>query len=164
MIAMARTGSGKTGAFVIPMIEKLKQHSKIVGVRGIILSPTREIAIQTSLYFKRLAYNTDLTYALIVGGSDLENQFERLLLNPDLIIATPGRLAHCIQETGLKLNTVELVVYDECDRLFEMGFAEQLKLITDRMSKSRQSLLFSATISSQVKDFAISGIKDYKMI
>ena len=121
---MARTGSGKTGAFVIPMIEKLKQHSKIVGVRGIILSPTREIAIQTSLYIKRLAYNTDLTYALIVGGSDLENQFERLLLNPDLIIATPGRLAHCIQETGLKLNTVELVVYDECDRLFEMGFAE----------------------------------------
>ena len=94
----------------------------------------------------------------------MENQFERLLLNPDLIIATPGRLAHCIQETGLKLNTVELVVYDECDRLFEMGFAEQLKLITDRMSKSRQSLLFSATISSQVKDFAISGIKDYKMI
>jgi len=96
MIAMARTGSGKTAAFVIPVIEKLKSHSKIVGARCVILSPTREIAIQTSLYVKALAKYTDLTFALIVGGNDMENQFERLLLNPDIIIATPGRLMHCI--------------------------------------------------------------------
>jgi ATP-dependent RNA helicase DDX54/DBP10 len=86
------------------------------------------------------------------------------MLNPDIIIATPGRLMHCMQETGLQLNAVELVVYDEADRLFEMGFAEQIKSITDKMPKSRQSLLFSATISSQVRDFALSGIKDYRMI
>ena len=67
----------------------------------------------------------------------MENQFERLVLNPDVIIATPGRLVHCMQETGLQLNAIELVVYDEADRLFEMGFAEQIKLIVDKMPKNR---------------------------
>jgi ATP-dependent RNA helicase DDX54/DBP10 len=96
IIAMARTGSGKTGAFVIPVVERLKAHSKIVGARCIILSPTREIAMQSANYLKQIAANTDLTYVLIVGGNDMENQFERLVLNPDIIIATPGRLMHCI--------------------------------------------------------------------
>lgn len=137
IIAMARTGSGKTAAFIIPVVEKLKQHSKIVGARCVILSPTREIAMQSAQYFKAIAKFTDLTHALIVGGNDMENQFERLLLNPDVIIATPGRLMHCIMETGLQLSSVELVIYDECDRLFEMGFAEQLKQITDKMPKNR---------------------------
>ena len=96
VIAMARTGSGKTGAFVIPVVERLKSHSNIVGSRCIILSPTREIAMQTANYFKAMTANTDLTYVLIVGGNDMENQFERLVLNPDVIIATPGRLMHCV--------------------------------------------------------------------
>ena len=73
VIAMARTGSGKTGAFIIPAVEKLQQHSKIVGARCVILSPTREIAIQTALYFKAVAKYTDLTHVLITGGNDMEN-------------------------------------------------------------------------------------------
>lgn len=73
IIAMARTGSGKTGAFVIPIVEKLKQHSKVVGARAVILSPTREIAMQTGAYFRSMARNTDLTMVLIVGGNDMEN-------------------------------------------------------------------------------------------
>ena len=111
-----------------------------------------------------MSKNTDLTSVLITGGNDMENQFERLLLNPDVIIATPGRLMHCIQQTGLQLSQVQIVVYDECDRLFEMGFAEQLKSITERMPSNRQSLLFSATISGEVKDFTLAGIKDYRMV
>lgn len=87
-----------------------------------------------------------------------------MLLNPDVIIATPGRLMHCISEANLQLSQVQLVVYDEADRLFELGFAEQLYEITKRMPKSRQSLLFSATISNSVRDFTLSGIKDYKMV
>ena len=101
---MARTGSGKTASFVIPIVQRLEKHSEVVGARCVILSPTREIAIQTSLYFKAIAKNTDLTYCLITGGNDMENQFERLLLNPDVIIATPGRLMHCIQQTNLSLS------------------------------------------------------------
>jgi ATP-dependent RNA helicase DDX54/DBP10 len=137
VIAMARTGSGKTASFVIPIIQKLKAHSTTVGARSLILSPTRELAMQTATYFKSLAKNSDLTYVLIVGGNDMENQFERLLLNPDVIIATPGRLMHCMTQTNLQLSQVSMVVYDEADRLFEMGFAEQIKAITDRMPKSR---------------------------
>ena len=98
---MARTGSGKTASFVIPVIERLKEHSQVVGARALILSPTRELAMQSAHYFKQLAKNTDLTHCLIVGGNDMENQFERLLLNPDVIIATPGRLMHCMTQTGL---------------------------------------------------------------
>ena len=161
---MARTGSGKTGAFTIPVVEKLQKHSQVVGARCVILSPTRELAMQTSTYLKMLTKNTDLTTCLIVGGNDMENQFERLLLNPDIIIATPGRLMHCIDQTNLSLAMVQLVIYDEADRLFELGFAEQIKAITDRMPANRQSLLFSATISSEVKDFTLSGMKDYRMV
>ena len=73
VIAMARTGSGKTASFVIPIIEKLKEHSQVVGARALILSPTRELALQSAHYFKQLAKNTDLTYCLIVGGNDMEN-------------------------------------------------------------------------------------------
>jgi len=71
---------------------------------------------------------------------------------------------HCINQTNLQLSQVKIVVYDEADRLFEMGFAEQIKAITERMPSNRQSLLFSATISSQVKDFTLSGMKDYRMV
>ena len=94
----------------------------------------------------------------------MENQFERLLLNPDVIIATPGRLMHCINQTGLALTQVQMVVYDEADRLFELGFADQIKTITEKMPQNRQSMLFSATISSQVKEFTLSGMKDYRMV
>lgn len=161
---MARTGSGKTGAFCIPIVQKLQYHSDIVGARAVILSPTRELAIQTAHYFKAMSKNTDLTHCLITGGSEMESQFERLLLNPDVIIATPGRLMHCIVQTGLQLSRVEMVVYDECDRLFEMGFAEQLTSITKCMPANRQSLLFSATISSEVREFTLAGMKDYRMV
>jgi ATP-dependent RNA helicase DDX54/DBP10 len=164
VIAMARTGSGKTGAFCIPIVQRLKSHSTTVGARCVILSPTREIAIQTATYFRAMAKNTDLTSCLITGGKEMENQFERLLLNPDVIIATPGRFMHCLMQTGVMLSKVEMVVYDECDRLFEMGFAEQLKSITACMPASRQSLLFSATISEDVRNFTLAGIKDYRLV
>jgi len=98
---MARTGSGKTASFVIPIVERLREHSQVVGARALILAPTRELAQQSALYFKQISKNTDLTHTLIVGGNDMENQFERLLLNPDVIIATPGRLMHCMNQTGL---------------------------------------------------------------
>lgn len=94
----------------------------------------------------------------------MESQFERLLLNPDVIIATPGRLMHCMTQTGLQLSQIQMVVYDEADRVFELGFAEQIKAITERMPANRQSLLFSATISSEVKEFTLSGMKDYRMV
>lgn len=164
IVAMARTGSGKTAAFLIPAIEKLKCHSQIVGARCVIISPTRELAMQTSSFFRAFTRGTDLRYALLVGGNEMETQFEKLAQNPDVIIATPGRLMHHINEVGLSLNMVEIVVYDEADRIFEMGFSEQIVAINEQMPKSKQTCLFSATIPPSLANFTLSGIKDYKMI
>lgn len=94
VIAHSRTGSGKTAAFVLPILHRLKEHSKIVGCRCLIVCPTRELAHQTMSFCRKLGKNTNLKYALLVGGNELEGQFERLAQNPDIIIATPGRVMH----------------------------------------------------------------------
>jgi len=94
IISHSRTGSGKTAAFVLPILHRLKEHSKIVGSRCIIVCPTRELAHQTMTFCKKLGKFTNLKYTLLVGGNELEGQFERLAQNPDIIIATPGRIMH----------------------------------------------------------------------
>ncbi|CAG8830728.1 22771_t:CDS:2, partial [Gigaspora rosea] len=109
VVGMARTGSGKTAAFLIPMIEKLRVHSAKVGARAIVLSPSRELAIQTQKVCKELTKYTDLRTCLLVGGDSLEDQFAMFANNPDIIIATPGRFLHLIVEMELELKTVEYV-------------------------------------------------------
>ena len=103
------------------------------------MSPSREIAVQTARFFKEFTKFTDLRYVLLVGGNELKSQFEKLAQNPDVIIATPGRLMHHIDEVGLSLTTVEMIVYDEADRIFELGFSEQIYKISERLPKNRQS-------------------------
>lgn len=160
IVAMARTGSGKTAAFLIPMVERLKCHSVSVGLRGLALSPTRELAMQTAKFFRQLSHFSDLRCCLLVGGQAMEAQFEHLANNPDVIIATPGRLVHHILEAELSLSRVEMLVIDEADRLFELGFAEQLQKILDATPISRQCLLFSATLPAQLVAFSRAGVKD----
>ncbi|KAL1919732.1 uncharacterized protein VTP21DRAFT_1663 [Calcarisporiella thermophila] len=160
VVGMARTGSGKTAAFVIPLIEKLKTHSAKVGARGIILSPSRELALQTAKVVKDISKFTDLRSSLVVGGDNMEDQFNMMAGNPDILIATPGRLLHLIVEMDLDLRSVEYIVFDEADRLFEMGFAVQLHEILHRLPPSRQTLLFSATLPKLLVDFAKAGLQD----
>lgn len=164
-VVMARTGSGKTAAFLIPVIEKLGEHSSKVGVRAIILSPSRELALQTQTFAQKMARHTGLRFALLVGGDSMDKQFEALANNPDVIIATPGRLMHHLQEVpDFTLKCVEVVVFDEADRLFEMGFAEQLRAITKTVPERRQTLLFSATMPKQLVQFARAGLQDPVLI
>jgi len=128
VIAMARTGSGKTAAFVIPMLQKLAAHSPRAGARALILSPTRELALQTHKVVRELSRGSDLRTAALVGGDAMEAQFAELAANPDILIATPGRLLHHLEEIeGMGLGSIEYVVFDEADRLFEMGFADQVR-------------------------------------
>merc|ERR1719428_1542801 len=154
MVAMARTGSGKTAAFLLPTIERLGTHSVAVGVRAVVLSPTRELAMQTAKFFKQLTKFNDLRCCLLVGGQAMETQFEHLSSNPDVVIATPGRLMHHMLEAELSLSRVEMLVFDEADRLFELGFAEQLGKILEATPVSRQVCLFSATLPSQLVSFS----------
>ncbi|XP_067142208.1 ATP-dependent RNA helicase DDX54 [Centruroides vittatus] len=164
VVAMARTGSGKTAAFLLPMFEKLKTHSAKTGARALILSPTRELALQTFKFTKELGKFTTLKAAVILGGDNMEDQFLEIHKNPDIIIATPGRLLHVIVEMDLKLSNIEYLVFDEADRLFELGFFEQLQEIINRLPEHRQTLLFSATLPAILVDFAKAGLRDPVLI
>jgi len=164
VVGMARTGSGKTAAFVIPMIATLKAHSARVGARAVVLSPSRELALQTMKVVRELAKGTDLRTTLLVGGDSLEEQFGHMASNPDVIIATPGRFEHLKVEMGLQLSAVQYVVFDEADRLFEMGFAAQLHEILHSLPTSRQTLLFSATLPKSLVEFARAGLQDPKLV
>ncbi|ROT41810.1 DEAD/DEAH box helicase [Sodiomyces alkalinus F11] len=164
VVGMARTGSGKTAAFVVPMIERLKAHSAKFGARALILSPSRELAIQTLRVVKDFNKGTDLKAVLLVGGDSMEEQFGLLSANPDIIIATPGRFLHLKVEMSLNLSSIQYVVFDEADRLFEMGFAAQLTEILHALPPSRQSLLFSATLPSSLVEFARAGLQDPTLV
>ncbi|MCJ1480614.1 ATP-dependent RNA helicase dbp10 [Schaereria dolodes] len=164
VVGMARTGSGKTAAFVVPMIEKLKGHSAKVGARALVLSPSRELALQTLKVVKELGRGTDLKCVLLVGGDSLEEQFSFMAGNPDIVIATPGRFLHLKVEMGLDLSSIRYVVFDEADRLFEMGFAAQLTEILHALPQSRQTLLFSATLPKSLVEFARAGLQEPSLV
>ncbi|VDL66539.1 unnamed protein product [Nippostrongylus brasiliensis] len=159
VVAMSRTGSGKTAAFVIPMLQRLKRRDT-KGIRALLVSPTRELALQTFKVVKELGRFTGLRCAILVGGDAIEDQFSTIHENPDVLIATPGRLLHVIVEMDLRLCSVQYVVFDEADRLFEMGFQDQLTETLKRIPESRQTLLFSATLPKMLVDFAKAGLSD----
>ncbi|KAJ5559149.1 hypothetical protein N7535_008987 [Penicillium sp. DV-2018c] len=160
VVGMARTGSGKTASFVIPMIEKLKSHSTTFGARALILSPSRELALQTMKVIKEMGKGTNLTSVLLIGGDSLEDQFGMMANNPDIIIATPGRFLHLKVEMDMDLSSIKYVVFDEADRLFEMGFAAQLTEILHGLPTTRQTLLFSATLPKSLVEFARAGLQE----
>nr|CAB3482930.1 unnamed protein product [Digitaria exilis] len=163
--AMARTGSGKTAAFLVPMLQRLRRRDPGAGVRALILSPTRDLAMQTLKFTNQLGKFTDLKTSVIVGGDSMESQFEELSECPDIIIATPGRLMHHLNDVkDMTLRSVEYVVFDEADSLFSMGFAKHLHDILKKLSDTRQTLLFSATLPSALADFAKAGLRDPQIV
>uniref|UniRef100_A0A8B9STD0 RNA helicase n=1 Tax=Anas platyrhynchos TaxID=8839 RepID=A0A8B9STD0_ANAPL len=158
VVAMARTGSGKTACFLIPMFERLKAPSP-AGARALVLSPTRELALQTLKFTKELGKFTGLRTALILGGDKMEDQFAALHENPDIIIATPGRLVHVAVEMNLKLQSVEYVVFDEADRSVSL---DEVPLSSSRRSwhgSQADTRLSSspATLPKLLVEFARAG-------
>ena len=165
VVAMARTGSGKTASFLVPMFQKLllksaKIGTQLKGARALILSPTRELALQTLSFTRELGKFCGLKSVCVLGGDSMEKQFSKMHDNPDIVIATPGRFVHLCVEMGLKLNAIQYVVFDEADRLFEMGFGEQLREIIGRLPETRQTVLFSATLPKLLVDFAKAGLTE----
>lgn len=164
VVGMARTGSGKTAAFVVPMLDRLKTHSARVGIRALILSPSRELAFQTLRTVREFGRKTELRSVLLVGGDSMDDQFSMMLENPDIVIATPGRFLHLKVEMRLDLSTVEYVVFDEADRLFEMGFSEQLNEILSSLPETRQTSLFSATLPASLVEFTKAGLRNPQLV
>eukprot|EP00045_Choanoeca_perplexa_P008285 m.76425 g.76425 ORF g.76425 m.76425 type:complete len:737 (+) comp14430_c0_seq1:73-2283(+) len=152
--ACAATGSGKTAAFMLPILERLLYRSKRVAqTRVLVLSPTRELAVQVATAARGLAKYTDITFGLAVGGMSLKVQEAELRTRPDVIVATPGRLIDHIQNThSFDLSTIEVLIMDEADRLLEVGFGPQLDMVISSCSKQRQTMLFSATMTDEVED------------
>ena len=146
------------------IILRLKQRDASGGPRALIISPTRELALQTAKFAIQLGKFTNLQLSAVVGGDAMDNQFSQLDSNPDIIVATPGRLMHLLVEMGRKLNHCKIAVFDEADQLFEMGFAEQLNEIIDRLPSQRQTMLFSATLPPKIMEFAKAGLRDPELV
>ncbi|KAG0667435.1 nucleolar DEAD-box protein required for synthesis of 60S ribosomal subunit, partial [Maudiozyma exigua] len=162
IIAGAVTGSGKTAAFMIPIIERLLyKPAKVASTRVIVLTPTRELAIQISDVGKKIAqFVPDITFGLAVGGLNLRQQEQQLKTRPDIVIATPGRfIDHVRNSSSFNVDSVEIMVMDEADRMLEEGFQDELSEIMQLLPTKRQNLLFSATMNSKIKQLISLSLK-----
>lgn len=147
LIALANTGSGKTLAYSLPLVEKIKADPK---QQAVVLVPTRELAIQVTQVFNQTAAAFNLSAICLCGGVDKAEQQQALLQQPEIIVATTGRLLDLIND-GLNLNSVSYLVLDEADRLLDMGFWPDVQTIASRTNQQRQTAMFSATFSDQLK-------------
>ncbi|MBZ5723749.1 MAG: DEAD/DEAH box helicase [Acidobacteriia bacterium] len=151
VVATAQTGTGKTLAFVLPMIQSLLQEPRPSGLRALVLSPTRELAIQTHETFTKMAAGTGLRAAIVVGGLGENPQLQSIRKGAQVAIATPGRLCDFLTRNLVRLGAVSLLVLDEADRMLDMGFLPSIRRIMAETPAGRQTLFFSATIESSVK-------------
>ena len=151
VIGCAATGTGKTAAYLLPMLERLAGKP---GTRGLVLAPTRELAVQIARAVELLSEESRRKAAVVIGGVSPEGQRQQLRERRSLIIATPGRLVDHLQAGSARLDEIEILVLDEADRMLDMGFAPQLRRILARLPTQRQTLLFSATMAGEVAEFA----------
>src|SRR5687768_12320867 len=157
VIGLAQTGSGKTAAFVLPMAEKLV-HGQ--GVRGLILSPTREIALQTKAFLDLFGRHHELDTACVIGGVKMKPQFDALRANPDIVVATPGRLLDHVQRRSVALDKIEVLVLDEADHMLDLGFLPQIREILKRLPRERHTMMFSATMPDSIEMIARDFMHD----
>ena len=165
LIGIAQTGTGKTAAFVLPMIDILGEgRSRARMPRSLILEPTRELAAQVAENFEKYGKNHKLSMALLIGGVQMGDQVKALEKGVDVLIATPGRLMDLFERGKILLNGCDLLVIDEADRMLDMGFIPDIETICSRLPKQRQTLLFSATMPPPIKKLADKFLTDPKSI
>ncbi|MFO1337533.1 MAG: DEAD/DEAH box helicase [Burkholderiaceae bacterium] len=166
VMGAAQTGTGKTAAFSIPLLQKMLRHENSSAsparhpVRALVLAPTRELADQVANNVKAYAKHSNLRSAVVFGGIDMKPQTLELKAGVEILIATPGRLLDHIEAKNAVLNQVEYVVLDEADRMLDIGFLPDLQRILSYLPKQRQTLLFSATFSPEIKRLAASYLQD----
>src|SRR4051812_16695986 len=165
LIGIAQTGTGKTAAFVLPMIDILGHgRSRALMPRSLILEPTRELAAQVAENFEKYGKYQKLSMALLIGGVQMGDQVKALEKGVDVLIATPGRLMDLFSRGKIMLNDCNLLVIDEADRMLDMGFIPDIEDICTKLPKQRQTLLFSATMPPPIKKLADKFLSDPKTI
>lgn len=163
IIGTAETGTGKTAAFLLPILQKLMLAKKRPGTTVLILSPTRELANQTEAACKQFAPK-GITCAAIIGGAGYKRQTDAIRRGVNVLIATPGRLMDFMEQGMLNLSQVDTFVLDEADRMLDMGFLPAIKKISKEIPESRQTLFFSATMASDMERIARSLVRDPKFV
>ena len=165
VLGLAQTGTGKTAAFTMPMIDILSGgRAKARMPRSLILSPTRELAAQISVNFTNYGKNHPLTQALIVGGTSMEDQIRNLDRGVDVLIATPGRLLDLFERGKILLADIKILVIDEADRMLDMGFIPDLEKIVSILPPLRQTLFFSATMPPEIKKLSDKFLSNPKVV
>src|ERR671916_970459 len=165
LIGIAQTGTGKTAAFVLPMIDVLGEgRSRARMPRSLILEPTRELAAQVSENFDKYGKYNKLSMALLIGGVQMGDQIKALQRGVDVLIATPGRLMDLFQRGKILLTGCEILVIDEADRMLDMGFIPDIEEICEKLPTTRQTLLFSATMPPPIKKLADRFLSNPKYI
>ena len=165
LLGGAQTGTGKTAAFVLPMLHKLSQseapRNKFggLGIRALVLTPTRELAAQVEEAVQTYGKYVELSSTVIFGGVGMNPQISRVKKGVDILVATPGRLLDLLQQGVLDLGQVQMLVLDEADRMLDMGFIHDVKKVLAVVPKDKQSLLFSATFSEEIRDLAATLLK-----
>ena len=152
LLATAQTGTGKTAAFTLPIIHFLNEEQR--GIRALILTPTRELALQIDTCIRDYSRHTQLISTVVVGGVSINPQIKALRNLPDILVATPGRLLDLLSQNAVSLKLVEKFVLDEADRMLDMGFIRDVRKIVALLPKKRQTMFFSATMSREIAELA----------
>jgi ATP-dependent RNA helicase RhlE len=166
VMGRAQTGTGKTAAFALPMLERMRVQANTSfsparhPVRALILTPTRELAVQVYDSFRTYGAHVPLRYCVVYGGVNIEPQTKDLLAGVEVLVATPGRLLDHVGQRTVNLSQVEVLVLDEADRMLDMGFLPDIRRIVDLVPGRRQTLLFSATFSAEIRALARTMLKD----
>ena len=163
VIGCAETGTGKTAAFLLPIIQGLGQTTR-PGLRVLVLAPTRELALQIQENYTALNQVKTNRSVIAIGGANIRTQLTELRRGAAVLIATPGRLLDLIERGAVKLSTIEVLVLDEADRMLDMGFLPAIRRVLALLPSKRQTLLFSATMSSSIEQLARSTTKDPKLV
>lgn len=162
LIGQAQTGTGKTAAFGIPLIEKVDKD--LDAIQGIVVAPTRELAIQVSEELYKIGYGKRVRVLPIYGGQDINRQIRALKKNPHIIVGTPGRLIDHINRKTMRLDRVHTAILDEADEMLNMGFIEDIEAILAQIPTERQTLLFSATMPAPIQKIAETFMKDPQIV
>src|SRR3954453_20356827 len=160
LVATAQTGTGKTLAFALPMLQILSTEARRPGVRALILTPTRELAMQIAEAIAKVARGTGITTATVVGGLSERAQLQAVRKGAQIVVATPGRLTDFLSRRLVDLRGVRMLVLDEADRMLDMGFLPAIQRITEVLPPERQTQLFSATIESSVQKLVATHVRN----